>query len=100
MSVPSSELMQSQHHYLCKPCLKKLEKGKDVVDDLQQLVLRSRQYFGLPDVLIKTGATAEVDSDSEDADTDQSGGAETDGELKPIVTIILHFIYCYKVKIT
>lgn len=54
VGVPSSEFMQPQCHYLCKPCLKKLERGKDVVDDLQQLVSRSRQHFGLPDVLIKT----------------------------------------------
>ena len=84
VGVSASHFQPPQQHYLCKPCLRKLESGQTIVNDLQQLVTKCRQHFGLPCVLIK--ASSEEESDSEGADTasDEPSAAESDGELNHV----------------
>lgn len=82
--IPTSLTRRHEAIYVCKPCLKKLEHGKDIVDNLKESISNARRYFELSNVSIK--AIPDVsDKNSENASDDSANS----GEVSPVKGI--HF---------
>ena len=94
--VPPSALRKGcqDRMYVCKPCLRKLENGTKVIDELGQVLSRCRRYLGCSDVEIRAVPKVRVGVDVE-TDTYESSQSESKFIKMPSVANVSSVIQCF-----